>query len=135
MNICAELFTKNLEAKGLSFSTRVSDDGKDVLVDFPYQGKVVKCFFNGENGTYFSLYIVYENVPEDRVADLIFISNELNAKYKWVTFFVDQERDLMVHDDAILAVENAADEAFELLIRAIGISDEVKPIIMKGIYG
>lgn len=134
MLICAELFTKLLESKSLHFATKATNDG-GVVVDFPYQGKVVKCFFSGENGTYFSIYLVYENVPEDRVADLIFIANELNTKYKWVTFFVDKDRDLMIHDDAILAVENAAEEAFELLLRTINISSEAKPIIMKGIYG
>ena len=134
MLVCAELFVNLLKSKNLNFSSSNTNDG-GVVVDLPYQGKNVRCFFSGENGTYFSIYLLYENVPEDRVADLIFIANELNTKYKWVTFFVDKDRDLMIHDDAILAVENAAEEAFELVLRTINISSEAKPIIMKGIYG
>jgi hypothetical protein len=41
---------------------------------------------------------------------------------------------VILHDDAILAVETAADEAFELLVRMLKIGDEVKPQIMRTIY-
>ncbi len=134
MSMCADLFKKNLESKNLQFSSTVTNNGDDV-VSFPYKGKEVRMFFSGENGTYLSLYLVYENVPEDRIADAIFICNELNCKYKWVTYYVDKDRDIIVHDDAILSADNAADEAFELLVRMIQISDEAKPVVMKAIYG
>lgn len=133
MNACAELFIANLKAKGLHYGTADGKDG-DVIVDFPYDGKVTKCIFGGEDGKYFSLYLLFESVPQEKIADVIFLCNELNTKYKWVTFYVDSEGDLIVHDDAILSVESAADEAFELLLRTINISGEVKPQIMKTIY-
>ena len=47
---------------------------------------------------------------------------------------MDSDKDIIIHDDAILDVNNAADEAFELLLRIIRIGDDVKPIIMKTIY-
>ena len=130
---CAELFINDLRSKQLQFQSQEMADGT-VLVNFPYQGKVVRCFMNGENGSYLSLYLVYERVPEQKVADVIFLCNELNAQYKWATFYVDKDNDIVVHDDAILAVENAASEAFELLVRLVKIADEVKPNIMKTIY-
>ena len=133
MNTCAELFTKFLDSKGLHYASSVDKDG-DSVVDFPYQGKISKCFFCGNEGTYFSLYLVFERIPEEKLADAIFLCNELNARYKWITFYVDKDRDLVFHDDAILAVENCAEEAFELLVRSINIGEEVKPIIMKTIY-
>lgn len=133
MLACAELFTKSLDAKGLHYAVNVDSDG-DVIVDFPYQGKVTKCIFSGDNGTYLSLYLIYEHIPEDKFADAIFACNEFNTRYKWVTFYVDKDSDLMVHDDAILAIENAADEAFELLLRMLKIGEDVKPTIMKVIY-
>ncbi len=133
MSICADLFIKNLESKNLKFAVRTADDGT-VIVDFPYQGKVTKCIFSDENGCYFSLYLVYEEIPEEKFVDMLFVCNQLNAKYKWVTFYIDDEKNLILHDDAILSVDNAADEAFELLLRMVGISEESKPVIMKGIY-
>lgn len=134
MSVCADLFKKNLESKNLRFSSNVMENGDDV-VSFPYSGKEVRMFFSGDNGEYLSLYLVYENVPEDRIADAIFICNELNCKYKWVTYYVDGDRDVIIHDDAILSADTAADEAFELLARMVKISDEAKPVLMKAIYG
>ena len=134
MSGCADLFKKDLESKNLRFSSNVMENGDDVI-SFPYNGKDVRMFFSGDNGTYLSLYLVYENAPEDRIADAIFICNELNCKYKWVTYYVDKDRDIIIHDDAILSVDTAADEAFELLVRMVKISDEAKPVVMKAIYG
>lgn len=133
MSVCADLFTAMLDSKGFRYETRVDKDG-DTVVDFPYQGKIAKCFFSGEQGEYFSLYVVFERIPEEKFADLLFLCNELNARYKWATFYVDQDRDLIIHDDALLSVESAADEAFELMVRILKIAEDVKPAIMKAIY-
>lgn len=133
LNACANLFVNNLKSKNLNFQSGTDRDG-DSVVEFPYQGKITKIFFAGEGGRYMSLYLVYERVPEDKVADLIYTCNELNCRYKWITFYVDRDNDIVLHDDAILSEENAADEAFELLVRTLKIGDEVKPQIMKAIY-
>lgn len=133
MLACAELFVNDLRSKNLNFDVQEAANG-DVVVSFPYSGKITRCFFCGENGSYLSLYLDYERVPEEKLADAVFLCNELNAEYKWVTFYVDKDNDLFLHDDAILAVENAAAEAFELLVRLVRIGDEEKPRIMRTIY-
>lgn len=133
LNTCAELFERFLKEQNLSCNSGTDSDG-DSVIEFPYQGKVAKIFFTGDNGTYLSTYLVYEKVPEEKLADVIFVCNELNCQYKWVTFYVDKDNDIILHDDAILSVENAAEEAFELLLRMIKISDDVKPKIMRAIY-
>ena len=132
MLICAEKFIENLKSKNLNYAVADTERG-DTVVDFPYQGKVTKCIFSGEDGQYFSMYLVYERIPEEKVADLIFLCNELNAEYKWVTYYVDKDNDLVFHDDAILSEDSAADEAFELLVRMLKIGDDIKPRIMKAI--
>ena len=133
MNTCAELFVQNLKEKNLNFECGTDKDG-DSVVEFPYQGKVAKLFFCGDEGQYLSIYVVFESVPEDKVADVIFVCNELNARYKWVTFYVDKDNDVVFHDDAILSPESAAEEAFELMVRILKIGEDVKPMIMKAIY-
>lgn len=132
LNTFAQLFVDNLKSKDLNFSSGTSDDTS--CVEFPYQGKVAKLLFSGENGEYLSIYLVYERVPEEKFADMILTCNELNCIYKWVTFYVDKDNDLIFHNDAILSEENAADEAFELLVRILKIGEEAKPKIMKAIY-
>ena len=133
LNTCAELFVDKLKAQNFNFESGTDKDG-DSVVEFPYKGKVAKMFFCGDDGGYFSLYLVYEHVPEEKLADVIFLCNELNAQYKWVTFYVDKDGDVVLHDDAILTASNAAEEAFELLVRTLKIGEDVKPAIMKAIY-
>ena len=133
LNACAELFVENLKEKNLYFQSGTDKDG-DSGVEFPYQGKGVKMFFAGDNGKYLSMYLVYERVPDEKLSDVIFTCNEMNTQYKWITFYVDKDNDVVLHDDAILSVENCADEAFELLLRMVRISEDVKPRIMKAIY-
>lgn len=133
LKTCAELLVQNLKSKNLNFECGTDRDG-DSVVEFPFQGKVAKMFFCGDEGQYLSIYLVFERVPEEKLSDVIFTCNELNARYKWITFYVDRDNDVVFHDDAILSVENAADEAFELLLRILKIGDDVKPVIMKAIY-
>lgn len=132
MKICAELFVNNLKSKDLHFDVDEHDDV--TVVSFPYDGKVARLVFNGDDGSYLSLYMVYENIPEEKFVEAIVACNELNTQYKWATFYVDKDRDLMVHDDAILSVSNAAEEAFEIMLRILNIAKEAKPILMKAIY-
>jgi hypothetical protein len=47
---------------------------------------------------------------------------------------VDKDNDLMLHVDALLSAEDAADEAFEMLARMINIGKEAKNDLMKAIY-
>lgn len=133
MLICAELFTNLLKSNNLVYNVSEDGDGA-VIVGFPYQGKMIRCIFDGDDGKYFSIYMLYESIPDEKLADIIFLCNEFNARFKWFTFFVDSDKDLMLHDDAILSIETAADEAFELLIRMLKMGDDVKPMIMKTIY-
>ncbi|MBE6943671.1 MAG: hypothetical protein E7453_05355 [Ruminococcaceae bacterium] len=132
LNTCAQLFVDDLNSKDMNFGS--GNNGDVSFVEFPYQGKVAKLLFSGENGEYLSIYLVYERVPEEKFADMVLTCNEMNCMYKWVTFYVDSDSDLILHDDAILSVENAADEAFELLVRILKIGEEVKPKIMRTIY-
>ena len=133
LNTCATLFVEDLKSKNLKFHSGTNGNG-DSVVEFPYEGKVAKIFFSGDQGKYMSIYLVFERVPADKVADVIFACNDLNCKYKWVTFYVDKDNDVVLHDDAILTPSTAAAEAFELLLRLIKIGDEVKPQIMRAIY-
>lgn len=133
MNICAQNFISLIESKNVKYSKYELEDGI-VFVDFPYNGKTAHCIFSGDNGTYLSLYLAYEDVPDEKLADVIFLCNELNAKYKWATFFVNDKKEFVLHDDAILAPATAADETFELLLRILSIADDVKAPLMKAIY-
>lgn len=133
MLTCAELFTKLLTSKEMNFNVHTFDDG-DILVEFPYRGKTAKLVFAGKNGEYLSLYMQYESIPEDKFAEVLLVCNQLNAQYKWVKFYIDKDNDLMLQTDALLSTSTADEEAFEMLVRMIEISEKAKGEIMKAIY-
>ncbi len=126
-----ELFKEFLDSKGLHYGAVIDDDG-DGIIDLPYDRKSIKCIFSGDR--YLSLYLFFESVPEEKIADVILLCNELNSKYKFVKFYVDKDGDIIVRDDAVISVDTAADEAFELVLRMLDITKDCKPIIMKCIY-
>ena len=109
------------------------EDGA-VIIDFPYDGKIAKMIFNGEIGEYASFYLQYESVPAEKRLATIEACNEQNCRFKWVTFYVDKDNDLMLHVDALLDAETAADEAVEMLVRMIDIGQKAKNDLMKAIY-
>ena len=133
LNVCAQRLANTLQDKDLNYQTDIANDGTSVIL-FPFQGKVVRMFFSGENGKYLSMYLVFERVPDEKVTDVILKCNELNCQYKWFSFYVDKDKDITLQNDAILTESTAADVALELLVRMVKISDEVKPAIMKAIY-
>ena len=133
MKVCAKQFETYLKSKDYNF-TVYQDDDESAVIGFPYKGREIKCFFSGDEGQYLSLYMVYESVEEDKMVQALVACNELNAKFKWVTYYVDDDRDIILHDDALLSKANAAAEAMELLVRMVDISDKAKPVIMKALY-
>lgn len=133
MDLCAQWLKAKPESKNLKFRSGTDDDG-DSVIEFLYEGKVAKMFFFGNEGRYLSVYEVFERVPNEKTVDVIFACNDLNVQYKWITFYVDKDNDVVLHLDAILEPSTAADETFELLLRLLKMGDDAKPTIMKAIY-
>ena len=134
MNECAELFADFITSKNLTFDSSVDNDG-DSLVNFPYDGRIARCYFSGDDGRYLTIYYYLENTPEEKIPDVLYLCNELNAQYKWVKFYLDSDNDVVLQTDALLTPMSAADVAFEILARLLDIYKEAKPTIMKTIYG
>ncbi|MCD8365697.1 MAG: YbjN domain-containing protein [Clostridiales bacterium] len=95
----------------------------DVLVAFSEDCKYVeiRCFS-------------FAKAPQDRLGQVMIACNELNKKYKWVKFYVDDDCEVNAEDDAIIDATTAGDECFELMVRMAGIVDEAYPVIMKAVY-
>ena len=51
--------------------------------------------------------------------------NAMNAKWRWVRFYVDSDDELAADLDAYISKESAGDECLELLHRAVSIVDDV----------
>ena len=134
MVICAEMFAATLQAKELKFDVRDVDNGGSCIT-VPFNDFRPSFFFDGaDDGTHVALRIVFTNCPAERTSDLLMICNALNGQYRWLKFYLENDNDIMIEDDAILSPETAGEECFELLARTVSIIQDVKPVIMKGIY-
>lgn len=133
MNACAKLFVDYLKSQDFNYEVREIEDG--CVVTFPSKGKLAQCFFNGDDGQYLSIYMTFESVPKDKYASAIIACNQVNTEYKWVTAYIDKDMDIILHLDARLSLSDAAEEAFEMLVRFFNIYEKIKPVLMKAIYG
>ncbi|MBE6915738.1 MAG: YbjN domain-containing protein [Ruminococcaceae bacterium] len=133
MLLCAEKFIDRLKEDGMVPDVSTAKDGA-ILVDMKHQGKEVRCIFRGDEGEYFTIFFVYESIPAEKKNDMIVACNDINAQYKWVKAYVDSDNDLIYQVDAKLSPDTAAEEALEMVLRTVHITDEIKPRVMKAIY-
>ena len=135
MVICAEKVIETFDERELKYDVFEREDGGANIV-VPFNNFRINLLFDGsDEGVHVALRVVLESCPAERIASLLMICNSLNGKYRWLKFYIDDERDVMVEDDAILEPESAGAECCELISRTVAILEDVRPIIMNGIFG
>lgn len=71
---------------------------------------------------------------DDAFATGLLICNKMNTEYRWVRFYLDSDRDVVVDADAILSVGTVGEECAELMLRLIDIADKAYPEFMKALW-
>ena len=131
-----EAFTDFLDSKGLKYQ-----DVNERTVKLTWESKVsaaglrVVVYFAEENRN--NAHFIcngFCSVPDEKQVDLMVVCNALNKQYRWFKFYVDDDGDVMVEDDAILSMDNVGDECLELIVRMVNVVDEVYPVFMKAIW-
>ena len=133
MSVCANLVKEFLDSKNLNYLSRLDSSG-NTIISIDYEKYTTHLHFKGDEGEYLSLRIYYENIPEEKISDIIFLCNTFHKEYKWICVYVDDDNDLVIQHDAILCPENAADATMELFLRIAKIISSIKPRIMKTLY-
>ena len=68
---------------------------------------------------------------EENLKEKIYpVINELNLNFRWCTFVINTDNELIVKMDAILDMDTCGEECKELIYRTVGICDEAYPTIM-----
>ena len=60
--------------------------------------------------------------------------NELNSRFKFFSFYVDESNHLLLTATAIVKENNSIDEVLELLIHSIDIMDKIYPDVQRIIW-
>lgn len=131
-NVSCDKFTRFLDGKDIRYSRRNDscisigwDDLKNiksvaVIISFDEDGKRVEL----------RSYSVGSFKDELFTKGLI-ACNEVNKKYRWVKFYLDDDQDVVATDDAVIDSRTSDDECFELMIRMMSIIDESYPTFMR----
>ena len=103
--------------------------------------------FNGKNAT-FDIIMVFDKedhtvtmrvgrlakIPIDRQFEVLSTLNELNRTYRFLRFYSDPDDFVTVQYDYIVAENETAEPAMEMIFRTLQIIEEGFPRIMKAIW-
>ena len=98
-------------------------------------GSIVMQFFFSEETEDFALRVFsIVKVPENRTADVLKVCNDLMAEYRWLRFYLDENKEVTAAYDATVTVETADLISAAIMFRTVNIVDECYPRIMKALW-
>ena len=77
---------------------------------------------------------VIAHVPENKTDVALQAINAANVNYRWLTFFLDKDNDIVASGDAIVVHDVVGANCHELLNRTRSITDEAYTSFMKAIW-
>lgn len=126
-------FMAYLEANGIIYE----DIGENALV-ITYNASNINVIrvvvqFEEDNANYatFHAFGLCKMEDEQRFARSVMICNEMNKAYRWVKFYMDDDRDLTISADAVIDLETVGEECLEIVLRICQIGDKALPEFFK----
>ena len=137
MTKAAELFLKELESQNLPHLPIIETEGRTVI-PLGYKLKntrveIKTMFTEGDNSVAIRCF-GFLKVNEDQFPQALLCCNRLNKKMRWVKFYIDEELDVNLEDDAIVDDETGGKEVFDLVMRMAAIADEAYPELNRAIW-
>lgn len=74
------------------------------------------------------------SVSPDKVDKIYEVCSDLNARFRWVRFYVDSDNSITAADDAVIQLATVGEEVFELVARMTSIVDDAYPELMKALW-
>lgn len=134
----AEAYIMLLDEKGYSHDDIVVlESGKlDVEARWNLEETriAVRAIFDADGHTVAIRCFRFAHARSERIADILKTCNDLNNRFRWVKFTVDDENDINIEVDCIVNEDTAAEVVFELVMRLCNIANEVYPELMRVIY-
>lgn len=126
-----------LDSKG--FKYKANDEKNIIETGFgglKNKGTIkIILFFDEDDRTIAIRSFEFCTFPEDRKAAMYQACSEMNYKYRWTKFYVDDKANqITIADDAVIQLDSCGEEIFELMYRLADIADEAYPYFMKAIW-
>ena len=129
------LFMRYMDDQGIKYT-----DVKENVVKVVYTGdnlKTIPIFvFFDKDGDPLVTFKCWEIANfKDKEAAGIIACNQLNNQYRWVTFYVDDDADVITQIDSYVSEETCGAVCMSLVKRMVNIIDESYPNIMHSLWG
>lgn len=127
-----ELFMRYMRAQDINFR-----ESGDYTVTIPYRAdnaghQDINVRFDKDGGNTVWFWCSYASMKrQDKRNACILTCNELNQKFRWVRFYLDEDNDLMAEADALVYRDTCGEECLKLVSRMVNIIDEAYPLVMK----
>ncbi len=129
-----QLFTEYMDAKGIKY---------EEVNEF-----AVRVVYNCENIKALPVYVLFDKDGDamvqfkswdianfkNRVDEGIKVCHTLNAKYRWVKYYLDSDSDVVCTCDAYVDENTCGPVCLALVNRVVNISDEAYPDFMRALY-
>ena len=135
----AEAYIKLMDEKGIRHDDIfILKSGKfDVVTRWNLEETTVtiRAVFDDNGHTVAIRCFRLAHAKEDRFVDVLKTCNELNNRFRWFKFTIDNDSDINMEIDCIVNEETAGEVVLELVQRLCNIVDEAYPELMEAIYG
>lgn len=130
-----DLTTSYLDAKGIKYTRR---DERSLRI--AYTGDNMKSipiivFFDKDGGNTVQFVCWEVGNFKDKEARAYIVNNAMNAKWRWVKFYIDNDADIAVEADALVDADTCGDEIHEMVVRMVDIIDKSYPEYMRALFG
>ena len=110
---------------------------------------VLKVTYTGANVSTISIYLYFDEDGEANVAlkswnivnfagrvdEAVALCNTLNAKYRWVKFYVDEDADVVAELDALVSEQSCGSSCMNLIRRMTSVIDDAYPLLSHALWG
>lgn len=137
--MAAKVTTAYFDSHGLHYEI-LGDNGEALRAGFKMDNraeglKVLMIFDNDTKGCKVCAYDIVKF--SDAKKEVMYrVCNSLNAKYRWIKFFVDEsDNTITAQDDAVIELDSCGEEVLQCCLQLVNIVDDAYPEIMKAIWG
>lgn len=134
MNTNLQFFTDYLDKKKITYS--ITDEDR---VSVQFHGEKmssinVDVIFGDDGEDVAMRAFSIAKVPQEKNIKCCLACSKLNAMFRWVKFYVDDDAEITAAHDAIIDPCTTGSECYKLLMRVGHIVDQAYPLFMKVLW-
>ena len=134
MSTYKDLFMRYMDREGVKYT--------DV------RENVVRVTYSGDNMKSIPVYVIFDKDGDPMVqlqcweimnfnnkeGEAMVACNELNAKYRWIKFYMDKDNDIIAECDAYIDAATCGEECLKLVKRVVNITDDAYPVLARAMW-